>query len=106
MDEKISDSSLLFLPQEQRAASEGSLRGRRGPDANQTEVEAALASSQAQGELGSRVKHGRDILDGLSAARRSIFAARKNNMTVNIGFGAKGVRHRILIGGETARGSK
>ena len=52
----------LFLPQEQRAASEGALReGGRGQDANKTEAEAALASSQAQSELGSRVEHGRDL---------------------------------------------
>ena len=49
----------LFLPQEQRAASEGALReGGRGLDANKTEAEAALAS---QSELGSRVEHGRDL---------------------------------------------
>ena len=45
----------LSLPQEQRAASEGALReGGRGPGANKTEAETALASSQAQSELGSR----------------------------------------------------
>ena len=59
---KMSDNAWLFLPQEQQAASEGALReGGRGLDANKTEAEAALASSQAQSELGSRVEHGRDL---------------------------------------------
>ena len=92
-DEKISGVAWPLLPQEQRAGSEGALRGGRGPDANQTEVEAALASSQAQSELGSRVEHGRDLRcciaprrQGMGSARREDQFSRlgKNNVTINI----------------------